>query len=359
MRKLQILLVLAIAALLLLLVLGNQFFYTLQETEQAILTQFGRPVGKPVTEAGLHVKLPFVQKVNIMNKMIMEWDSQPEQVPTADKLFIFVDTYARWRIADPLLYYQSLRDEMSAQSRLDDILDGETRNAVAKHQLIELVRTDKKRKPSADPSLTTSTAPLVTNWAPISIGRDAIAQEIQENAKKKLSGLGIELIDIRFKRINYNTGVQAKVFERMISERQQIAEKFRSEGQGEAARIQGEMQRELNRIASEAYRTQQEIQGKADAEAIDIYAKAYNQSPEAVQFFQFVQTMQTYTKTLDQSTDLIMSTQGDLFKFIKDVNPAASPAGGQSGPAPAANQPAAPPKPQAANPATTATAAAQ
>lgn len=352
MKKVQILLILAAVALLLLLILGNQFFYTLQETEQAILTQFGRPVGKPVTTAGLHMKLPFVQKVNIINKLIMEWDSQPEQVPTADKLFIFVDTYARWRIADPLLYYQSLRDENSAQSRLDDILDGETRNAVAKHQLIELVRTDKDRKPVQDPSLTSTTVPVELNWAPISIGREAIAHEILENAKKKLTGLGIELIDIRFKRINYNAGVQAKVFERMISERQQIAEKFRSEGQGEAARIQGEMQRELNRISSEAYRKQQEIQGKADAEATDIYAKAYNQSPEAVQFYQFSQTMQTYAKTLDRSTDLIMSTQGDLFKFIKDVNAGAAPAGAQAKPAP-------PARTQPANAATTGTATAR
>lgn len=318
----RIILVAAALVLLVLLVIGNQCFYSLGMTEQAIITQFGKPVGKPVTEAGLHFKSPFVQKVNILPKFVMEWDSQPEEVPTADKLFIYVDTYARWRISDPLLFYQSLRDEVSAQSRLDDILDGETRNSVAKHQLIELVRTDKARQPQIDPSMTTATVEVI--WRPISLGRETIAREINEAAKQKLKGLGIELIDIRFKRINYNNEVQGKIFERMISERQQIAEKFRSEGAGEAARIAGEKQRELNRIESEAYRKTQEIRGKADADATDIYARAYNQSPQAAEFFQFQKTMETYATTLDKSTELLLSTRGDFFRFLKDGGAAAA-----------------------------------
>lgn len=304
------------AGLILLLIASSLCLYSVQETEQVIITQFGKPVGEPVTSSGLHLKLPFIQVVNPLDRRVMEWDSSPEQIPTADKLFIKVDTYARWRIKDPLIFFQSLTKEELAQSRLDDILDGETRNSVARHRLNELVRTDKKRTPPVDPSMTTSTTPLELNWQPISLGRDDISHEIYENAKGKLSTLGIELIDIRFKRIMYNTDVQSKIFERMISERQQIAEKFRSEGQGQAAQIAGEKSRELNRIESEAYRKIQEIKGKADADATDIYAKAYNQSPEAAKFYTFQKTMDTYLTTMDKSSTVILSTHGDFFKYL-------------------------------------------
>ena len=335
------------AALILILIASSLCLYSVQETEQAIITQFGKPVGDPITSAGLHLKLPFVQNVNRLDRRVMEWDSSPEQIPTADKLFIKVDTYARWRIKEPLVFFQSLTKEDLAQSRLDDILDGETRNSVAKHRLNELVRTDKKRTPPVDPSMTSSTTPLELNWQPISLGRDDIAHEIFENARKKLDSLGIELIDIRFKRIMYNTDVQSKIFERMISERQQIAEKFRSEGQGQAAQIAGEKARELNRIESEAYRKIQEIKGKADADATDIYAKAYNQSPEASQFYLFQKTMDTYLTTMDKTSTLILSTGGEFYKYLNAADGgAAAPA---STPAPAAKPsgaPApAPPKP--------------
>lgn len=312
--------ILAAAALLLCLILANMCLFTVSETEQAIKTQFGRPIGEPITEAGLHFKAPFVQDVNYLEKRTMEWGNQPEQVPTADKLFISVDTYARWRINNALLFFQSLRDERSAQSRLDDILDGETRNTVARHQLIELVRTDKNRIPNSDPTLTSMTMPIELNWEPIQIGQDQIAREIYNSAKPKLASLGIELIDIRFKRLMYNPEVQEKIFDRMVSERRQIAEKFRSEGQGEAARILGEKERELRRIESEAYVKVQQIHGKADANAIDIYAKAYNQSAGAYDFYQFQKTMETYVTTMDKSTTLILSTQGDFLKFLKNVD---------------------------------------
>lgn len=339
--------ILILPILLLALLILSMFVYTVSMTEQVVITQFGRPVGNPVITAGLHFKMPFVQQVNPLEKRVMEWESSPEEVPTADKLFIAVDTYARWRIDKPLLFFQSLRDERSAQSRLDDILDGEMRNAVAKHSLIELVRTDKKRQPILSQLPTTATIPMEVNWQTIQLGRDDIAHEIISSAKPKLASLGIELIDIRFKRINYNAQVQDKIFDRMISERKQIAEKFRSEGMGEAARIGGDRERRLKEIQSEAYRKIQEIQGKADAEATNIYARAYNQSPAAYEFYQFQKTMDTYLTTLDKSTTLILSTQGDYFKYLKNVGTASTTA---------AAPPVAAPTPAAKASATTSTA---
>lgn len=336
--------ILIIPILLLALLAFSMCAYTVPETEQVVITQFGKPVGDPVTAAGLHLKLPIVQDVNRIQKRVMEWESSMDQVPTEDKLFIALDTYARWRIDKPLLFFQSLHDENSAQSRLDDILDGETRNSVANHSLIELVRTDKGRRPAQGQATTSATVPLDVKWQSIEVGRDDIAHEIYVSAKEKLAGLGIELIDIRFKRINYNKEVQKKIFERMISERTQIVEKFRSEGQGEAARIGGEKKRKISEIESEAYRKVQEIMGKADAEATNIYAKAYNQSPAAYEFYQFQKTMETYLTTLDKSTSLILSTNGDYFKFMKNV-------GASTAVAPTAAAPAATPKPAAGRPA--------
>lgn len=313
-----------LAAVLILLALAGLIVitascYTLQETEQAIITEFGKPMGKPIQDAGLHFKSPFVQNVNTLDKRVMEWEGSANQVPTKDKLFIYADTYARWRIADPLLFFQSLHDEITAQSRLDDFLDGETRNAIANHALIEIIRTDTKREPVLDQTLI-STGTQIVNWQPITIGREKVAHEIYQNAHKKLISLGIELIDIRFRRINYNHEVQQKIYDRMISERQQIANKFRSEGHGEAAMIAGEKDRELKRIQSEAYKKIQEIKGRADANATSIYAKAYNKSPEAYQFYVFQKTMETYQNTLDKSTTLILSTTGDFFKFMQKAD---------------------------------------
>jgi membrane protease subunit HflC len=296
--------------------------YTVSEVEQAIITQFGKPVGAPVTTAGLKFKVPFVQEVNPIDKRVLEWDGNPTDMPTKDKLYISVDLFARWRIKDPLQYFLRLHDERSAQSRLDDILGSETRNAVAKHELIEIIRTTKDRVPLRDTLLTDSGQPLdVGLLVPIHKGRKMVEQEIFTEAAGKVRVFGIELLDIRFKRINYNESVRPKIYDRMISERRQIAERFLSEGNGEAARIRGNRVRELNKIQSEAYRKVEEIRGLADAKATEIYAKAYNQSPESAAFYEFTRTMQAYKTIIAQNTTLVLSTDSDLFKFLKGMAP--------------------------------------
>jgi len=295
-------------------------FYTVSEIEQVIITQFGKPVGDPKTTAGLKFKLPFIQVVNRIDKRILEWDGTPSDMPTKDKLYISVDLFARWRITDPLQYFLRMRDERSAQSRLDDILGSETRNAVAKHELIEIIRTTKDRVPLQDTTLA-DTNNVVGMLVPIHKGRQLVEQEIFAAAAQKVRVFGIELLDIRFKRINYNESVRPKIYDRMVSERRQIAERFRSEGNGEAARILGNRERELNRIQSEAYRRVEEIRGEADAKATEIYARAYNQSPEAVAFYQFTRTMDTYKSIISTNTTLILSTDSELFKFLNSASP--------------------------------------
>jgi membrane protease subunit HflC len=294
--------------------------YTVSEVEQMIITQFGKPVGAPVTSAGLKVKLPFIQDVNPVDKRVLEWDGSPSDMPTKDKLYISVDLFARWRITDPLQYFLRLRDERSAQSRLDDILGSETRNAVAKHELIEIIRTTKDRVPLRD-ALMTDAERNVGSLVPIHKGRMLVEQEIYAAAAEKVRVFGIELLDIRFKRINYNESVRPKIYDRMISERRQIAERFLSEGNGEAARIRGNRVRELNKIQSEAYRQVEEIRGVADAKATEIYASAYNQSQEAVAFYEFTRTMQSYRSIIADNTTLVLSTDSDLFKFLKGMDP--------------------------------------
>jgi modulator of FtsH protease HflC len=296
-------------------------FYTVSEVEQAIITQFGRPVGEPVTTAGLKFKVPFIQDVNPIDKRILEWDGNPSDMPTKDKLYIAVDLFARWRIEDPLQYFLRLRDERSAQSRLDDILGSETRNAVAKHELIEIIRTTKDRVPLRDTQLLTATANDVGALVPIQRGRKLVEQEIFAAASEKVKVFGIELLDIRFRRINYNESVRPKIYDRMISERRQIAERFLSEGNGEAARIRGNRERDLNKIQSEAYRNVEEIRGLADAKATSIYASAYNQNREAVEFYEFTRTMQAYKSIIGENTTLMLSTDSDLFKFLKNMAP--------------------------------------
>lgn len=293
-------------------------FYTVSETNQVIITQFGRPVGTPVTTAGLKLKAPFIQEANPIDKRILQWDGSPTDMPTKDKLYISVDLFARWRITDPLQYFLRLHDERSAQSRLDDILGSETRNAVAKHKLIEIIRTTKDRVPLQDASLADPNN-VVGALVPIRKGRQQVEAEIYAAAAKKVQVFGIELLDIRFKRINYNESVRPKIYDRMISERRQIAERFRSEGNGEAARILGNRERDLNKIQSEAYRRVEEIRGEADAKATEIYAHAYNQSQEAVQFYEFTRTMETYKSVIATNTTLILSTDSDLFKFLKGM----------------------------------------
>ena len=296
--------------------------YTVNEVEQVIITQFGKPVGQPVTEAGLKFKVPFIQEVNPIDKRVLEWDGAPSDMPTKDKLYISVDLFARWRIVDPLQYFLRLRDERSAQSRLDDILGSETRNAVAKHELIEIIRTTKDRVPLRDSILSAAEQKLdMGTLVPIEKGRKLVEQEIYNEAAKKVLVFGIELLDIRFKRINYNQSVRPKIYDRMISERRQIAERFLSEGNGEAARIRGNRVRELNKIQSEAYRQVEEIRGLADAKATAIYADAYNQSPEAVEFYEFTRTMASYETTIGENTTLVLSTDSDLFKFLKGMTP--------------------------------------
>jgi modulator of FtsH protease HflC len=297
-------------------------FYTVSEIEQAIITQFGKPVGEPVTTAGLKLKVPFIQQVNPIDRRILEWDGNPSDMPTKDKLYISVDLFARWRITDPLQYFLRLRDERSAQSRLDDILGSETRNAVAKHELIEIIRTTRDRVPLRDTLLTEAERSQdIGSLVPIQKGRALVEQEIYAAAAEKVRVFGVELLDIRFKRINYNESVRPKIYDRMISERRQIAERFLSEGNGEAARIRGNRVRDLNKIQSEAYRQVEEIRGVADAKATEIYAKAYNQSPSSAAFYEFTRTMQAYKAMISENTTVVLSTDSDIFKFLKSMDP--------------------------------------
>ena len=305
-RSTTVLLVVLLAALVLL----GQTAYTVSETEQVIITRLGEPVGDPVVRSGLHFKVPFIERINVFEKRFLEWDGNPNQVPTKDKRFIWVDTYARWRIVDPLLFFQRLRDERGAQSRLDDILDGETRNAVAQHDLIELVRST-NRNPEDVPIESEEESVILDK---IAQGRQEITREILTTAAGRVADLGIELLDLRFKRINYVEEVQQDVFARMIAERQRIAQQFRSEGQGEAARIDGERERELAQIVSEAYRQAEALRGKADAEATRVYAAAYNRDAE---FYAFTKSLETYEATMDPSTVFILGTDSELLRFLR------------------------------------------
>jgi membrane protease subunit HflC len=301
------LIVVILFVLLVVLVAGGAF-YVINEAEQVVITMFGKPVGDPVTEPGLHLKLPFFHKANYFDKRFLEWDGAPNQITTRDKRFIWVDTYARWRITDPLKFFQRLRDERGAQSRLDDILDGETRSTIAKHELIEVVRSTNREF---------ATSVEITDeeeTQQIKFGRAVLEAEVLQNASQRTSDLGIEILDFRFKRINYEEGVREEVYNRMISERQRIAEEYRSEGAGEAARINGEKDRELKSITSDAYRQSQEIRGRADAEAADIYARAYNRDPE---FYRFLKTMEVYQRTLDKDTLLLLTTDGEFLRYMK------------------------------------------
>jgi membrane protease subunit HflC len=300
-----------IVALLALVTLRGTL-YVVQEPEQVIITQFGKPVGDPVSTPGLNVKIPFLQKVHRFDKRFLEWDGDPNELPTKDKRFIWVDTYARWRISDPLLFFQRLRDERGAQTRLDDILDGETRNAIANHNLVELVRST-NRTPEASELEEADEVVLET----IAYGRDKIRLEILGKAQTRTSDLGIEILDVQFKRINYVEEVQKNVYERMIAERRRIADRFRSEGQGEASRIRGEKDRDLKEIQSEAYRQAREIMGTSDARATAIYAAAYDVSVDSRSFYEFLKTMEIYLTTIDGQTSLILTTEGEFYQFLK------------------------------------------
>jgi membrane protease subunit HflC len=320
--KKTILVVLAVLAVAF-VIAATSSIYAVGEVEQMVITQFGRPVGAPVTTAGLKLKLPFIHEVNAIDKRILEWDGRSSDMPTKDKLYIAVDLFARWRITDPLQYFLRLRDERSAQSRLDDILGSETRNAVAKHELIEIIRTTRDRVPLRDASLTDAERSSDFGaLVPITKGRQGVEREIFAAAAEKVRVFGIELLDIRFKRINYNESVRPKIYERMISERKQIAERYLSEGHGESARIRGNRVRDLNKIQSEAYREVESIRGAADATATEVYASAYSQSALAAEFYEFTRTMETYRSIVDAESTLVLSTNSELFKFLKSMRPA-------------------------------------
>ncbi|MBK9967198.1 MAG: protease modulator HflC [Holophagales bacterium] len=311
MKEVRITVVLVAAALA--FVVLSSALYTVKETEQVIVTQFGKPVGRPITTPGLKVKMPFVQEVHAFEKRFMEWDGDPNQIPTKDKRFIWVDSYARWRITDPLLFFQRLRDERGAQSRLDDILDGETRNTIAKNELIDLVRSTNRPFVVAEDVAELSQPEAAEK---VAHGRDKLTQEVLENARRRTGDLGIEILDFRIKQINYVEAVRQEVYARMISERKRIAELYRSEGAGEAARIAGEKERQLRVVESEAYRQAQEIRGKADAQAADIYAAAYNRDPD---FYRFLKSMITLRESIDPETTLLLSTDSELLRYLNSA----------------------------------------
>lgn len=302
-----------IAALLAIVLLNS--IYILDETKQAIVTQFGKPVGDPRTEPGLNFKVPFLHKVQFFDKRYLEWDGDRNQVPTKDKKFIFVDTYARWEITNPLQFFIRLRDEKSAQSRLDDILDGETRNAIASHDLLDIVRSTNR-----DPEITEEFMEEIEVLEDITVGRAVIEKIILEKANERTADLGVRILDFRFKRMNYVDEVRDRVYDRMVSERNRIADQFRSEGQGEARKIEGNKERDLAQIQSEAFKLAEEIKGKADAEATNIYAAAYNRNRQTVELYKFVRSMESFEKALDENTSLVLSSDSEFFKYFKKLN---------------------------------------
>lgn len=297
---------------LLAVIVGFGSIFVLSETQQAIVTQFGKPVGEPRTTPGVHFKVPFIHRVQYFDKRFLEWDGDPNQVPTKDKKFIFVDTYARWQITDPLQFFIRLRDERSAQSRLDDILDGETRNAVAGNDLLDIVRSTNR-----EPEITEEFMEVIEQLETIAVGRDKIEAVILAKANERTADLGIRILDVRFKRVKYVEEVRRRVYDRMISERNRIADQFRSEGQGEARKIEGNKERDLAEIKSTAVKEADIIRGKADAEATSIYAGAYNRSPQARELYAFLKSMETLEQSLDGQTSIVLTTESELFQYLK------------------------------------------
>ncbi len=301
------------------LLVAGGLFYTVDETEQVVVTQFGELVGAPITEAGLKMKIPFIQKVNSFDKRLLEWDGDATECPTLDGKFIWVDTTARWRIKDPLEFMKSVRTEVGAQTRLDDILDGSTREVLSRHVLSEIIRSSNRlsdgQKELVGFGTTEGFSQVVIE--PIEAGREQLSAMILERAGKTIANYGIELVDVKIKRLNYTKTVRSKVFERMISERKRAAEKYRSEGQGRKAEIEGQKSKELEQIKSEAYKTAQEIKGKADAKAIKIYADAYNKDPE---FYSFIKTLDTYKNIVSKDSIFILTTDSDIYKYLNGIN---------------------------------------
>ncbi|MDH3963960.1 MAG: protease modulator HflC [Deltaproteobacteria bacterium] len=313
-RAMQVLLALIVVAA----IVSTGAFYVVNEGEQVVITQFGRPVGVAVKDAGLNFKIPFIQAVNRFEKRLLNWDGSPNQIPTKDKKLIWVDTTARWRISDPLLYLTRVTTKTTALSRLDGIIDSVVRDAVSENDLVELVRSEgwagAVGERVSDAGYAQKEVQEVSR--PLEVGREKITRAMLLSASKLAPEFGIELVDVRIKRINYVDSVLKKVFERMISERKRIAAQYRSEGEGEAARINGEMQKELKRISSEAFRTAQEIRGKADAEATKIYGDAYSRDPE---FYSFSKTLELYREQEHNKTRMILTTDSDFYKYLKEI----------------------------------------
>ena len=303
-----------IIVIVILLFIGSLCIYTVDETEQVVITKFGKPIGDPISNPGFHIKVPYYT-ANRFPKNLLEWDGDPDQIQTLEKTFIWVDTFARWKIVDPLKYFETLNSEMAAQARLDDILNSTIRNAITSNPLIETVRnTDRKLEVDTfDRGSDIKQKDNVVN-ATITKGRATIARGILDEAQPKLVEFGIVLVDVKIKRINYEEAVQNSVFKRMIAERKQKAEKFRSEGQGEARKIEGDREREMKKITSEAYKTSEEIKGKADAEATLIYAQAFGKDPE---FYSFMQTLDIYKQSMGKDSSLILSTDSEFLKYFK------------------------------------------
>ncbi|MBU1147271.1 MAG: protease modulator HflC [Candidatus Omnitrophica bacterium] len=287
--------------------------YTIDETQQVVITQFGEPIGKPIVTSGLHFKLPFIQQANYFEERILQWDGNPNQIPTKDKRYIWVDTTARWKIVDALKFMQSVTNEVGAHARLDDIVDSATRDYITSHNLVEIVRNSNRLIESSLSKEQDEIKAADEALETIKVGRDAITRGILKKAREIVPQYGIALVDVRIKRINYVSDVRDKVYERMISERKRAAERYRSEGQGKKREIEGQMQKELKQISSEAYKTAEEIKGKGDASAIAIYADAYNKDPE---FYSFLKTLETYKNTVDSGTMIIFSPDSDYLEYF-------------------------------------------
>jgi membrane protease subunit HflC len=300
------------------IILAGNPFYIVNEGEQVIITQFGQPIGKPVVNAGLHIKIPFIQKVNKFEKRILAWDGYPNQIPTKDKKYIWVDTTARWKIKDPLKFFQSVYDERGAQARLDDIIDSAVRDEVTSQNLVEIVRSSNRLISAI--SQGTEQEAFIEKGAlePITVGREKIRQQILVHAKELAPQYGIDIIDVQIKRVNYVQEVRDKVYERMIAERKRAAEKYRSEGRGVRADVEGKTDKELKGILSQAYKEAQTIKGEADAKSTKIYADAYNKDPN---FYAFLKTLETYNNTVDQNTTLILTTESEYYQYLKDSQP--------------------------------------
>ncbi|UCG80219.1 MAG: protease modulator HflC [Desulfobacterales bacterium] len=306
--------VLIIIPVIVVLLLAFGGIYTVDETEQVVVTQFGKVVGEPKTDPGLYFKIPFIQHANYFPKNLQEWDGDPGQIPTLDKTFIWVDTFARWKVVDPLKFFQTVNNVTGALGRLDDIIDPAVRNLITSYELIETVRRTNRELDTFEVGVDVEDVKDKRQLGTVKFGREKITKGIMEQAQPKLAKFGIELVDVKIKRINYVDEVQKSVFGRMIAERKQIAEKFRSEGKGEARKIEGETEREMKRITSEAYKTAQEIMGKADAAATKTYANAYRLDAD---FYSFVKTLEIYRETLDEESSLILSTDAEFFKYLK------------------------------------------